>query len=113
MTGRQAGYCAGFEVPGYMNPAPGRGMGFGRGWGRGGGRGRGWRHRNWWHYGTAAPGPVPVGWDPPVAAPAYYAPPSAQQQAQALKAQAEHLEQALNDIRNRLDELETTESKGN
>jgi hypothetical protein len=25
MTGRAAGYCAGYGVPGFMNPAPGRG----------------------------------------------------------------------------------------
>lgn len=37
MTGRAAGYCAGYPVPGYMNPIPGFGWGFGRGWGRGGG----------------------------------------------------------------------------
>ena len=24
MTGRAAGYCAGFGLPGYMNPSPGR-----------------------------------------------------------------------------------------
>ncbi|MCK4313588.1 DUF5320 family protein [Candidatus Bathyarchaeota archaeon] len=44
MTGRAAGYCAGYPVPGYMNPIPGYGRGFGRGWGRGYGRGfgRGW-----------------------------------------------------------------------
>ncbi len=45
MTGRAAGYCAGYSVPGYMNPIPGRGFfgrGRGRGWfGRGGGRGWG------------------------------------------------------------------------
>jgi len=29
MTGRAAGYCAGFGVPGYMNPIPG-GFGYGR-----------------------------------------------------------------------------------
>ena len=28
MTGRAAGYCAGYPVPGYMNP----GRGYGRGW---------------------------------------------------------------------------------
>ncbi len=41
MTGRAAGYCAGYPVPGYMNPIPGGyGYGFGRGgWGRGRGRG--------------------------------------------------------------------------
>ncbi len=39
MTGRGAGYCAGYQVPGYMNNAvPGRG--FGRGFGRGRGYGR-------------------------------------------------------------------------
>jgi len=32
MTGRAAGYCAGYPVPGYMNPVGGRGYG---GWGRG------------------------------------------------------------------------------
>lgn len=31
MTGRGAGYCAGYDTPGYMNPMPGRGMDFGRG----------------------------------------------------------------------------------
>ena len=41
MTGRGAGYCAGYPVPGYMNPVGGRGYG---GWGRGGG-GRGRRNR--------------------------------------------------------------------
>jgi len=29
MTGRAAGYCAGFPYPGYMNPAAGRAFGFG------------------------------------------------------------------------------------
>ena len=41
MTGRAAGFCAGYPVPGYMNPVGGRGYG---GWGRGfrsGGFGRG------------------------------------------------------------------------
>ena len=53
MTGRGAGYCAGYGMPGYMNPIPGRGY-FGRGrgfFGRGGGRGR----RNW-YYATGLPG---------------------------------------------------------
>ena len=35
MTGRGMGYCAGYGVPGFMNP--------GFGWGRGYGRGLGWR----------------------------------------------------------------------
>jgi hypothetical protein len=40
-TGRGAGYCSGYSVPGYMNPIPGRGLGFGFGGPRGFGRGRG------------------------------------------------------------------------
>lgn len=50
MTGRAAGYCAGYPAPGYMHPGGagygwGRGFGWssGRGYGRGFGRGRGWR----------------------------------------------------------------------
>jgi hypothetical protein len=43
MTGRAAGYCAGYSIPGYLNPVGGwgrrRGRGYGRGWGRGYGRG--------------------------------------------------------------------------
>ena len=42
MTGRGAGYCAGFNMPGYANSLPGRpGIGLGRGMGRGMGRGYG------------------------------------------------------------------------
>ncbi|HPN55527.1 MAG TPA: DUF5320 domain-containing protein, partial [Candidatus Omnitrophota bacterium] len=39
MTGRGAGFCAGYSMPGYTNPLPGRGaLGQGRGsLGRGGG----------------------------------------------------------------------------
>ena len=50
MSGRGVGYCAGFNMPGFANPMPGRGFGRGRGFGwrrgfRGGfgfGRGFGW-----------------------------------------------------------------------
>ena len=50
MTGRAAGYCAGYNMPGYANPIGGRGfgMGYGRGFGFGRGSrggGFGWRHR--------------------------------------------------------------------
>lgn len=30
MTGRAAGYCAGYPVPGFVNPAPRGGVGYGR-----------------------------------------------------------------------------------
>ena len=67
MTGRAAGYCAGYPVPGYMNPIPGRGYwGWGRGLGRGWGRGfgRGWRTRGWAGYYPPAWG-RPAPWFPP------------------------------------------------
>lgn len=47
MTGRGAGYCAGYSVPGYLNTGFGYGRRRGRGFGRG--RGRGW-------YGYPQPG---------------------------------------------------------
>ncbi len=58
MTGRAMGYCAGFPVPGFMNPGYGFGRGFwfgagfGRGLGRGlgFGRGRGWRRSGFWPF---------------------------------------------------------------
>ena len=51
MTGRAAGYCAGYPVPGFMNPGPRMGMGWGRGYAAPGyGFGVGWGR------GYAAPG---------------------------------------------------------
>jgi len=55
-TGRAAGYCAGYPIPGFMNPTSGFGRGFGRGLGRGFGRGgRDWGFcrgysRRWWSF---------------------------------------------------------------
>lgn len=48
-TGRRAGYCEGYDEPGYTNPGPRRGLGlwFRRGQGRGSGRGRGRGIRFW------------------------------------------------------------------
>jgi len=100
MTGRAAGYCAGYPVPGFMNPIPGRGWGLGFGWGRG----RGWRH---WYYATGLPGWARAGWWPGP----YYGPPSAEQETQMLKTQAEHLEAALDEIRKRISELEAGQAK--
>lgn len=106
MTGRGAGYCAGYPVPGYANPGFGREMG--RGMGRGG-RGR----RNWF-YATGLPGwqragagfPAwgagPVG---PVAAPAA----TPETELAALKNQAEFLEDSLKDVKERIEELGKSE----
>jgi hypothetical protein len=107
MTGRRAGYCAGYDAPGYANPMPGRG--FGMGWGRGrawgGGRGRGggygWRH---WYYATGLPGWARFGYAPAWGAPAQ--PLTREQEAEFLKAQAEGLQQELDAISQRIAELE-------
>jgi len=98
MTGRGAGQCAGFDMPGYMNPIPGRGMGYGFGRGRGRGRGR----RNG-YYATGLPGGGPAYGVPPV--------PTPPQETETLKAQAAQMERALNDILKRISELETVQSQ--
>jgi len=105
MTGRAAGYCAGFGMPGYANAIPGRGfgMGFGRGWGLGGpgfGRGgRGWRH---WFHATGLPGWIRFGG---FASP--YQNPDPELEKQTLKNQAEALQSELDFIKKRLGEIET------
>ncbi len=111
MTGRGAGYCAGYAAPGYMSPVGGRGYG---GWGRGGG-GFGRRNR---FYATGLTGWQRAGMSAPVyaAPPAYGAPYVApvgpvvtkSQELDALKGQAEYFADALEGIRKRIDELEKT-----
>ena len=123
MTGRGAGYCAGNAAPGYASPVPGRGsrlrQGYGgqvgRGFGsRGGGRGR----RNWF-YATGMPGwaragagmPAWGGHPPYGAAPQAWqtggqAAPTAEQELDVLKGQAEYFTGALEDIKKRIEELE-------
>jgi len=104
MTGRGAGYCAGFGMPGYANPVPGRGfgMGFARGLaraGRGFGGGRGWRHR---FYATGLPGWMRFG--------AYAGPylkPDPEAEKQVLKNEADALQLELNSIKKRLEEIES------
>jgi len=104
MTGRRAGFCAGFAMPGYENPLPGRGLGMGFGRGRGargrgfGGGGRGWRNM---FYATNQPGWMRYG--------SYAAPaddPDPQMEKQALKTQAEAMQGELDAIRKRLEEME-------
>ena len=110
MTGRAAGFCAGYPAPGYMNPVGGRGYG---GWGRG--RGGGWGRRNWFYatglpgwqragmgypaYGSVAPDATPYGVP---FAPAM----TKEQELDALKGQAEYFEDALEGIKKRLEELQ-------
>jgi hypothetical protein len=106
MTGRGAGYCAGYGMPGYANPAARRGF---MGWGRG--RGGGWGRRNW-YYATGLPGWARFGYTPAWGAPPaaaygpYAAPPAPEQETEYLKTQAEWLKEQLEAISQRLAELE-------
>lgn len=94
MTGRRAGYCAGYQMPGFANMGYGYGQGPGFGFGRGGGF-RGWRNRF-----TAAAQPF---WGR-----GYYAPPTptVEQEAEGLKAEASWLKDQLEAINKRIEELE-------
>ena len=119
MTGRAAGYCAGYSVPGFANPIGGRYSGIDRGafGGRSGG-GRG--HRNW-YYATGLPGWARYNVGMPawggVSAPTIY--PSASpytgpavtpdQEKEMLKEQADLLKQQIEDIQARVEELEKEE----
>jgi len=108
MTGRAAGFCAGFGVPGYANPMSGRGcgMGFGRGGGfagRGGrGGARGWRNM---FYANGLPGWARA--SAPVTGAPYTATPAPEQELTVLKQQAEYFANALDGILKRVKELET------
>ncbi len=105
MTGRGAGFCAGYGVPGYMNPMPGRGFGRGRGFGGRGG-GRGWRFG---YFATGLPGWQRAATGVPMwggGAP-YAAAPTREQELEGLKGQAEYFENALAQLRQRIEELES------
>ena len=104
MSGRAAGLCAGFPVPGYMNPVSGQGFGPGRGFrGRGGGRGR--RNR---YYATGLPFWARADYG-------YAEPPepklTAQQEMEDLKHQAQFLQDSLSQINERIEQLEKVESQ--
>lgn len=80
MTGRAAGFCAGYGVPGYANPGYGRGFGWGR------------------TYGSAVPFVPPAGYAP-----------GPDTERKSLEYQADLLEEELQTIRRRLDALGNTE----
>lgn len=104
MTGRGAGSCAGYGVPGYANPGFRGGFGMGRG--RGGGWMGGGRGRRNQFYATGMPGWMRYG-----AAPAWGVPPVApvpapEQEAEFLRAGAQRLQAELDAIAERLSELD-------
>lgn len=108
-TGRAAGFCAGYPLPGYANQAGGRG--FGGGFGRGGGRGgRGFRNQycatgqTGWQRAAAGYGYGP-------AVPFHPYTPTEEQETEMLRTQSEYLENELSGIRQRLQILEDGKGK--
>lgn len=71
MTGRGAGFCAGYPSPGYINPSGGRYLnrGFGLGGGRGFGRGRGMGYGRGWGRGAGYSQPYAYPPPPPAYSP--------------------------------------------
>ena len=91
MTGRRAGFCAGYSIPGYSNPVSGRGFfGYGRGgYGRGRGLGRGFF--GGFGFRRAA---VPY----PAADPGYSGEMTPDQEAELLKAEVEAMNRRIKDL---------------
>ena len=109
MTGRGAGFCAGYSVPGYANPVGGRGYGMGlgrgsrmgRGFGRGFGRGRtGYGVPAW--AGVADPYPANAALGPTL---------TAAQELEGLKQQADFLQNSLSQVSERIEQLEKENKK--
>ena len=96
-TGRAAGFCAGFGLPGYSNSPAGRG--FGGGYGRRRNAVRGLRYG---FNATGLPGWMRFGgYDAP------YQDPDPNFEKQTLKSQVKTMQSALDFIKKRLSEIET------
>jgi hypothetical protein len=114
MTGRGAGYCAGYAAPGYANPVGGRGW-FGRG--RRFGRGRGWFGRGWRHWYGPGPGWVAHAYgDPYYSGYAYPTYPygrelSTSDEMTMLREQSEFLQNELKEIHERIGTLEKAQTQ--
>jgi hypothetical protein len=108
-TGRGAGYCAGYNVPGYANPIYGEGFPGTKRGGFGGGRG----HRNMYYF-TGLPG-----WNrhgvPPYVAPygmqPFVSQTTPEQELDYLKDQAKYFQDSLENIKKLIDELESKTNK--
>lgn len=106
MTGRGLGYCAGYDAPGYRHP------GLGWRWWRGGSWGRGW-----WGFRRGPYSPHGTGWGRyaplwgayPGLVGSYCPLPTHEQESDALRRQAEWLEQSLGAIQELLDQLQQKE----
>lgn len=115
MTGRGLGYCAGYAQPGFAT-GPGRGFGYGFGFGGGRGWGRGRRNRFW---ATGVPGWLRAGWGAytppmgqpyPTGQPFGYAP-SADEERGFLESQIRVLQEQLNQMQQRVQELSAQDAE--
>lgn len=95
MTGRAAGYCAGYSVPGFYSSAPGY-----RAWGRGYKRG----YRRYWRTGYPAPPPAAY----PAPAPYQVEP---KDELTYLENMAAQLKKELETIAKRMEELSKKETE--
>ena len=103
-TGRSAGYCAGYGIPGYMNPTfSGRDYAAGVGFFS---RGRGWRHR---YYATGIPGWNRETYGYPSLI-KYPAQPSVEQEMELLQEQADFFQKQLSSIQKRISTLQKESS---
>jgi len=94
MTGRGAGICAGYQMPGYSNP---RSLGYGQGFGFRKGRGRG-SGRGYWGCGRGI-------WWRDIYSNPYYSKPSIDEEKSYLETAIKELEEEINSIRERIKEL--------
>ena len=100
MSGRGAGYCAGFGMPGYANPVSGRGLGGGFG------RGRGRVRRNMFQA-TGQPGRMRFGgYGEPYGYAKPFRKPDLEMEMAELRNQAQVLQSELDLIKNRLGDIE-------
>ncbi len=117
MTGRAAGYCTGYGIPGYMNPyVGGRGLDFGRGYGFGRGRGfgrgfgrgmgRGFYGNPYFGNAPYPTGPVSYPFVPDPAIDPYAVwQATPEQEREMLQSQTKVLEEQLSDMKKRIAEL--------
>lgn len=109
MTGRAAGFCAGYSAPGFANFGAGRGF-FGRGGGYRGFRNRyyerGLAGRQWFAGNRSAWGSF---FTPGTAT---FAGSTDEQELELLKNQAKHFEDALQNIQKQIDYLSDKQNKG-
>jgi len=116
MSGRRAGFCAGYAIPGYLNsdsefggmPVGRRGIGYGRGFGRGYGRGQGFG-RGFGQRGIAASYGYGAAYGN-----SYYKDRvvSAQDEAKVLKEQVKMMQEEVNAISQRIKYLESEPESG-